>query len=278
MNGRAGAARVFVPMSKIPRRPFSIRSRATPPVIFADLWPRGHTRARGTIRAVQVAGGGRDGDRRRREREDHRAAERSCAGRRPRSGSRRRARPGRAPRRAAGGPEVHRPAGDLAAHGDGARDARRGGVQRRDRLRRLVDPRVPGDLRVGHAADARPVDRDPRPVLRGADDLARVHGARPDHARALHARPALRGDQGRGAPALERRRRRRLLRPRGGVLRVRPRRLRPAGEHGVLRGRLRGGATGPPARASSAAARGCPRSATRTARRRATSRRRRTTP
>ena len=46
---------------------------------------------------------------------------------------------------------------------------RRGSVQRGDRLRRLLDPRLPGDLRVGHAADARPVDGDSRPVLRSAD-------------------------------------------------------------------------------------------------------------
>ena len=98
--------------------------------------------------------------------------------------------------------QVHRPAGNLAAHGHGAREPGRGGAHRGDRLRRLVDPRLPGDLRVRHAAAARSLDGDPRPVLRGADDLARVHGARPDHARALHARPALRGDQGAGASAL----------------------------------------------------------------------------
>ena len=35
---------------------------------------------------------------------------------------------------------------------------RRVGVRRRARLRRLLDPRLAGDLRVGHAADARPGD------------------------------------------------------------------------------------------------------------------------
>ena len=119
--------------------------------------------------------------------------------------------------------------------------ARRGGALRRHRLRRLLDPRLPGDLRVRHAAAAGSVHGRPGSVLRGVDDLARVHGARPDHARALHARPALRGDQGGAAPARERCGGRRLLRARGGVLRLRPRRVRPAGQHRVLRGRLRGG-------------------------------------
>ena len=87
-----------------------------------------------------------------------RAAGRPRAGRRPRRRAGRRARLGRAPRRAHGRPEVHRPARDLAAHGHGAEEPRRGGADGRDRLRRLVDPRLPGDLRVRHAAAAGPVD------------------------------------------------------------------------------------------------------------------------
>ena len=150
-------------------------------------------------------------------------------------------------------------------------------LQRGDRLRRLVDPRVPGDLRVGHAADARPVDRDPGSVLRGADDLARVHGARPDHARALLARPALRGDEGRGSTCA------RAGSPTSAT--SGPRRSSTSSTTSRSTSRrtprstrsTRRRATGRPARGSSAAARDWPRSATRTARRRATSRRRRTT-
>ena len=44
----------------------------------------------------------------------------------------------------------------MAAHDAAAARARRGRVRGRARLRRLLDPRLAGDLRVGHAADARP--------------------------------------------------------------------------------------------------------------------------
>ena len=105
-----------------------------------------------------------------------------------------------------------------------------------------------------------------------------LHGARPDHARALLARPALRRDEGRGAPALHRHRRHVLLRARrpsstSSTTSPSTSRRTPRSTRSTPRR-----ATGPRARASSAAARASPRSATRTARRRATSRRRRTTP
>ena len=53
--------------------------------------------------------------------------------------------------------------------------------------------------------------------------------------------PRLRGAEGRAAPDRDRDRRHGLLRPRGRVLRLRPRRLRPAAPQGLLRGRYGGG-------------------------------------
>ena len=63
-------------------------------------------------------------------------------------------------------------------------------VRRGARLRRLVDPRLAGHLGVGHAADAAGRDGDPRPVHRGADALAHLRDRRPGHARAVQPRPA----------------------------------------------------------------------------------------
>ena len=63
------------------------------------------------------------------------------------------------------------------------------GVRGRPRLRRLLDPRLAGHLRVGHAADPRCRLGDPRPVHRGADALAALRDRRPDHARAVRADP-----------------------------------------------------------------------------------------
>ena len=53
------------------------------------------------------------------------------------------------------------------------RGVRRRRVRGGPRLRRLLDPRLAGDLGVGHAADARSDLGDPRPGHRGADALAR---------------------------------------------------------------------------------------------------------
>ena len=53
-----------------------------------------------------------------------------------------------------GRPEVLRPARALAAHDAADLGLRRVGLRRGARLRRLLDPRLAGDLRVGHAADA----------------------------------------------------------------------------------------------------------------------------
>ncbi len=122
-----------------------------------------------------------------------------------------------------------------------ARQHRRGRVQRRPRLRRLLDPRLPADRGVGHAADARPEHGDDRPLLRGAHALADLQHPRPDHARGLLARPALRRAEGRAPPPRDGDRGHRFLRPRGRVLRLRARRLRPAEPLRLLRGRLAGG-------------------------------------
>src|ERR671925_1930059 len=71
-----------------------------------------------------------------------------------------------------GRPKVLRPARALAARDAAALRVRRVRVRRGARLRRLVDSRVAGDLRVRHAPDARPGDGGARPLYRGADALA----------------------------------------------------------------------------------------------------------
>ena len=104
---------------------------------------------------------------------------------------------GRRDARLDGRPQVLRPARHVAAHDAAAAGVRRGRLRGRARLRRLLDPRLAGDLRVGHAADARSELGDPRPWHRGADALADLRDRRPDHARGLLARPAP-GRQARG--------------------------------------------------------------------------------
>ena len=61
-----------------------------------------------------------------------------------------------------------RPARRLSARDDPRQPARRGPVHRRPRLRRLVDPRVPGDPGIRHGADRRSRHLLRRPVLRSA--------------------------------------------------------------------------------------------------------------
>ena len=99
-----------------------------------------------------------------------------------------------------GRPQVHRPARHLAAHDPAACSARRRRLRVRARLRRLLDPRLPGDPRVGHAADAGPDDRVHRPLLHASDAVADLLGRRPGARRALRARPAVRRAEGRAAP------------------------------------------------------------------------------
>ena len=84
-----------------------------------------------------------------------------------------------------GRPEVLRPARHVAARDAADRLVRRVRVRRGPRLRRLLDPRLAGHRGERHAADARRVDGDPRPVHRGADALAPLRDRRARHARAV---------------------------------------------------------------------------------------------
>ena len=188
--------------------------------------------------------------------------------RRDTAGRARGARVGSRDARLDGRSQVLRPPRDVAAHDAAAAGVRRGRVRGRARLRRLLDPRLAGDLGVGHAAAARPDLGDPRSRHRGADALADLRDRRPDHARGLLARSAPGREARRGVPARDRDRRHLLRRPRVRVLRLRRGQLRARPERGALLGRLeRGVLELRQARAS----------ATRRGRRRATSRPRRTT-
>ena len=89
------------------------------------------------------------------------------------------------------GREVLRPAGHLAALLHPRGHAGRDHVPGRARLRRVVDPRVPGDQRERHAAPAGRLHRVRGPGALGADALAHLRHLRPGHPRALHA--AIRG-------------------------------------------------------------------------------------
>ncbi len=139
------------------------------------------------------------------------------------------------------------------------------------RLRRLLDPRVPGDPGVGHAPVPGPRQRVPRPVHRGADAGADLRRQGPGDRRGLHPRPALHRHQGRALPQVDRDRRHRVLRPRARVLHLRRRPLRPVAPTSAT-------TTSTPPRASGTAARTRSRTwATSRATRKATSRCRRPT-
>ena len=131
--------------------------------------------------------------------------------------------------RADGRSEVLRPARHLAAHDAADQRLRRIRVRRRARFRRLVDPRLAGHLRVGHAPDAGRLVGDPRSVHRGSDALAPLRDRRPDHARAatreirVASRSAPRSTSARRAsPTRPTWARVRVLRLRRGVVRARP--------------------------------------------------------
>ena len=79
-------------------------------------------------------------------------------------------------------------------------DVLRGGL----RLRRLVDPGLPGDPGVGHAPAPRPRHRRHRPLPPAQDAEPQLLRPRPGHARELLARPPLRGPQGRALPGDDR--------------------------------------------------------------------------
>ncbi len=131
-------------------------------------------------------------------------------------------------------------------------------------VRRLVDPRVRRDPQVGHEADPGPGDRLRRPVPRGQDAQRRVLDRRAAHRRALRARPAPGGGEGRGVAEVDRHRRHRLLRSRGRVLRLRRRALPDRRRTRVSTTSTRSRAPGTPA-ASRTAATAVTRPATRAA-------------
>ena len=146
------------------------------------------------------------------------------------------------------------------------------GLRRRPRLRRLVDPWLPGHPRVRHVAVPGPDHGLHRPVPRRQDAGRQLLHPRPDHRRGLLPRPAQHRQEGDGLPRLHRHRRHRVLRPRGRVLRLRqasasrPRQNEPAST------------TSTPRRApGTPASRGRTTAATRSSTRAATSRSRRTT-
>src|SRR5665213_3512061 len=107
-------------------------------------------------------------------------------------------------------------------------------------VRRLVDRRVEGDQRVGHAVEARLLDRRHGPVRGAAVADHLLRRARAADRGALPPRPALARQEGAAIPDLDRHRRHRLFRARGRVLRVRRRALRIDHAVGLLQHRQRG--------------------------------------
>ena len=113
-------------------------------------------------------------------------------------------------------------------------------LRRRPELRRLLDPRLPGDPRVRHVAVPGPDHGVHRPVPHRQDAGRELLHPRPAHRRGLLPRPAQHRPQGDGLPRQHRHRRHGVLRARGRVLRLRQRALRDQGERRLLRDRLRG--------------------------------------
>ena len=132
---------------------------------------------------------------------------------------------------------------DAALLGAGAR-ADRGRLRGGLRLRRLVDPGLPGDPGVGHAAGPRPQHRGDRPVPRAQDAEPQLLRAGPGDRGVVLPRPPLHRQEGRGLPEVHRHRRHRLLRPRGRVLHLQRRALRPGPDYGYYQStRSRGSGT-----------------------------------
>ena len=122
---------------------------------------------------------------------------------------------------------LHRRARPVAALLDPRPRPRRGALLGGDRVRRVVDPQVPDDRRVGHAAHARPDDRPDGPLLRGAHHRPRVQREGPGHDGGLPARPQVRGPEGRALPQADGHRGHRLHRAGAGVLHPRLGEVRP---------------------------------------------------
>ena len=109
----------------------------------------------------------------------------------------------------------------------------RGRLRRRLRVRRFVDPRVPGDPGIRHAPGARPQHRRHRPVPPAQDADPQLLREDPVTGEPYCRDPRHIAKQGRGIPQEHRHRRHRLLRPRGRVLHLRQRRA--FGQNPVLR-------------------------------------------
>ena len=93
-----------------------------------------------------------------------------------------------------------RPARHHAALLDAGPRADRGRLRGGPRLRRLVDPRVPGDPGVGHDPHPDPNTAVIDPFRQHKTLNINCFVARPGHRRDLHPRPALRRQEGRGVP------------------------------------------------------------------------------
>ena len=83
-------------------------------------------------------------------------------------------------------------------------DLRRERLHRRADVRRLVDPRLPADPRVGHAAAAGPDHGVLDPFRTAQDAEHQLLRPRPADRRAVQPRPAQHRPQGRGLPARQR--------------------------------------------------------------------------
>nr|WP_284290545.1 hypothetical protein [Angustibacter aerolatus] len=114
-------------------------------------------------------------------------------------------------------------------------------LHRRPDVRRVLDPRLPGDPRVGHEAHPRRAHRLRRPLPGREDAERQLLDRRPVHRRAVQPRPAPGRGEGRGVPEVDRHRRHRVLRPRGRVLHLRRRALRDEAERRLLLHRLHRG-------------------------------------
>ena len=122
---------------------------------------------------------------------------------------------------------------------DVGHDRRRHLLRRLD-VRRLLDCRLEGDQRIRHVPDARSGHRDHRSLLRRDHLGPGLRRAGADHRRALQPRSPRHRQEGGSHGEVDGRRRHRVFRTRGRVLRVRRRALLGAALQHRLQARLRG--------------------------------------